>query len=259
MYNNDDNENLFDENDYNLIESFKEKELLLKGELEILNNQIINENEIEKQALDFVINQKLDNFKKNIIIEKTPLGNVLMFYNNVKESFEYYSDNIIPYRYLETVARKYVITYKCKSLFVNMKEELDDYEKKEKEKEDNEKKKREEEDNEKKKREEEDNLKEIRPLEKKDEKKSVFAKFKNYNKEAGYGKVNMVPHSKNNIPNNISKNQSEKIILKEKTNRYTYSGKFANYNLLQKVDRKIVDKKYKMTFAEYKKSQIKNE
>ena len=35
----------------------------------------------------------------------------------------------------------------------------------------------------KKKREEEDNLKEIRPLEKKDEKKSVFAKFKNYNKE----------------------------------------------------------------------------
>jgi alanyl-tRNA synthetase len=141
-----------------------------------------------------------------------------------------------------------------------MKEELDDYEKKKdkikEEKEDNEKKKREEEEEKKNKKERENKLKEIRPWEKK---KSVFTKFKNYNKEAGYGKVNMVPHSKNNIPNNINKNQSEKIILKDKTNRYTYSGKFANYNFLQKVDRKLVDKKYKMTFAEYKKSQIKNE
>lgn len=54
----------------------------------------------------------------NILIEQTPIGNVIMFYNSDKTRFEFYADKTIPYRFLETVARKYVITFKCKSVYV---------------------------------------------------------------------------------------------------------------------------------------------
>jgi hypothetical protein len=54
----------------------------------------------------------------NILIENTPNGNVIMFYNDTKVRFEFYADKSIPFRFLETVARKYVITFKCKSIYV---------------------------------------------------------------------------------------------------------------------------------------------
>jgi hypothetical protein len=85
-------------------------------------------------------------------------------------------------------------------------------------------------------------------------KKDVFAKFKNYNKESGTGKVNRgVAPPKNSIPNNNTKKSDEKIILKENSNRYTCEGKIANFNFLKKPDRKVTDKKYAMSFADYKK------
>ena len=62
--------------------------------------------------------------KNNFIIEHTPLGNVIMIYDSDRSSFKYYSDSTIPYRYLETVARKYVKTFNCRPLFVDMEEEL---------------------------------------------------------------------------------------------------------------------------------------
>jgi len=76
--------------------------------------------EIMKDATDlatkYVINQRLEKLKNCFVLEKTPLGNVLMFYNHEKLAFEYYSDSTIPYRYLETVSRKYVLTYKIRIL-----------------------------------------------------------------------------------------------------------------------------------------------
>jgi hypothetical protein len=86
-------------------------------------------------------------------------------------------------------------------------------------------------------------------------KKNVFAKFKNYNKESGTGKVNRgAAPPKNSIPNNNSvKKADEKTILKENANRYTCEGKIANFSFLKKPDRKVIDKKYAMTFADYKK------
>jgi hypothetical protein len=97
--------------------------------------------------------------------------------------------------------------------------------------------------------------------------KDVFAKFKSYNKEAGTGRVNTAPPPKNSIPQgrlvntnlNNKKNGSgsgtvnNKILLKENANRYSYQGKFLNFNILQKVDKKVVDKKYALTFADFKK------
>jgi len=94
--------------------------------------------------------------------------------------------------------------------------------------------------------------------------KDVYAKFKSYNKEAGTGRINTAPPPKNSIPQNRmnvnlkdtkkdSNGNNEKMLLKEKANRYSYQGKFLNFNMLQKVDKKVVDKKYALTFADYKK------
>jgi len=41
--------------------------------------------------------------------------------------------------------------------------------------------------------------------------------------------------------------------MKESANRYTYEGKFANFNFLQKIDRKIFNKKLGISFADFKK------
>lgn len=56
--------------------------------------------------------------KNNFLMETTPNGNVIMKYNNERQSFEYYSDKDIPYKYLETVARKFVKTFFCYEYYI---------------------------------------------------------------------------------------------------------------------------------------------
>jgi hypothetical protein len=199
-------------------------------------------------ARNFVIKERLDGLKNNFILEKTPLGNVIMYYNNSRESFEYYSDNTIPYRFLETVGRKYVKTFNCKQIYFDMEFELRKQKEAQELKELKELKELEE-------------LKELKLLEDSlkgnvelEKKKNVFAKFKSYNTESGTGKVNRgVAPPKNSIPNNTMKKKDEKYILKDNANRYTCEGKLANFSFLKKPDRKIVDKKYAMSFADFKK------
>ena len=247
------------EEDDETIKSLTEEKLgLEKALLELINNP----QDIEKlqsaarlKARQFVIDERLDKLKNSFIMEKTPLGNVLMLYNNKRGSFEFYSDNTIPYRYLETVSRKYVKTFGCRPIYCDMEEELKNYEKKLEEKE------REKEREELEKR----ILEEKRVLDEKnmivgpvaEPKKNVFAKFKSYNKEAGTGHVNIAAPPKNSIPNNkvTEKSSDEKVLLKENANRYSYEGKLSNFNFLKKVDRKVVDKKYAMTFADFKRLQ----
>ena len=183
--------------------------------------------EAEEQSLNFIINNRLDKLNSCYVMETTPQGNVLMIYDNKRNTFKYYSDNSIPYRYLEPVARKYVKLFNCRPIFVDMEEELrlaeEKWEKQRKEKEEK------EEEEERKKKEHENN-----PHIKKEEKKNVFAKFKSYNKDGASGKVNMVAPPKNSIP--MTKEQeNEKILLKEKANRYTYEGKMANFSFLKKL------------------------
>ena len=89
-----------------------------------------NKEKIKKEAHEYMKNKFLLKFKNSFILENTPLGNVSMCYNHEKESFEYYSDKTIPYRYLEPIARKYVSTFLCKKLYVNMEEELKEAKKK---------------------------------------------------------------------------------------------------------------------------------
>jgi hypothetical protein len=172
-----------------------------------------------------------------------------MIYQKDRGSFKYYSDHNIPYRYLEVVGRKYVKLFDCRPIFVDMEEELRLFEEKW-EKEQEVKKMKEEN---KKMREEDD--KKNKPVE---QKKNVFAKFKSYNKDAG-GKISMAAPPKNSIPNkSVTENkENEKVLLKERANRYTYEGKFANFNFLQKIERKVFNKKLGLSFADFKRIQQK--
>lgn len=178
-----------------------------------------------------------------VLFESTPVGNVIMLYNDTRKVFEYYSDSSVPYRYLETVCRKYVITFNCKHLYVVMESEL--------------KKNMEESKRISEEKEEKDKKEKNNPDTTNKPKKSVFAKFKSYNKEAGTGHVNIAVPPKNSIPNLRidTKHSNEPVVLKENVNRYSYQGKTGNYSFLKKVSRKI-DKNAAMTFADFKKQQL---
>jgi len=244
----------FDEKNFDEKKAIEEEINVMRSkfkELEkISDDEVIAKLKLE--AHEFVVKERLDNLKNNFIMEKTPLGNVIMYWNNSRESFEFYSDNTIPYRYLETVGRKYVKTFNCKSIYVDMEFELSEFERKQKGKQDvsmkllEDKKKMELEQN------TSFNSSSSLGLV---EKKNVFAKFKNYNKESGTGKVNRgAAPPKNSIPNNNNmKKADENVVLKENSNRYTCEGRLANFNFLKKPDRKVIDKKYAMSFADYKK------
>jgi hypothetical protein len=248
-----------DNNDTTYIKEKKEKILeeieLLRSDVNKIGDKLNNHNGLHKEAVEqannFVIKERLDKLKNNFIIEKTPLGNVVMYYNNERESFEYYTDNSIPYRFLETIGRKYVITFDCKPIYVDMANELKDCEQKLQEKDLKLSKEKEELDKRAKELEKDLELKKDREV----VKKNVFTKFKSYNKESGTGRVNTGAPPKNSIPNNTNnvKHSSGPILLKENSNRYTCMGRFANFNILKKIDRKNVDKKFAMSFSDFKK------
>jgi len=222
------------------------KNKLLK-QISELESMTITEEEISVNARDIIINNKLDKFIDNYILEYTPLGNIYMRYNNDKKSFEYFSNNSIPYRYLEPVGRKYVMTYWCKPIFVDIEEELkkaeEIYDKKV-----------------------EEDLKkvEMNKVLKSFNPKNVFVKLKDYNKNTKENSIRpmknrtdnnaMLPAQiKNNLPD-INK-KSEKMFLKEKANRYTWEGRLTNFCPLKKIDKKMIDKNLNMTYTEFKKLQ----
>lgn len=69
-----------------------------------------------------LIQERISNLKYSMVMEYTPVGNVIMYYKN--DAFEYYSDNTVPYRYLDTVCRKYVIRNLCTPLYVDINNEI---------------------------------------------------------------------------------------------------------------------------------------
>ena len=188
--------------------------------------------------------ERVEGLKNSIIMERTPLGNVIMFYDNNREGFTYYTDNNIPYRFLETVARKYVIMHNCRGIFVDMDEELTNAKNKLEEK----KRKRTEEE------EENMRMKELKqsiPL-----KRDVFAKLKVYNKDTGLKVAGVLGEQKYSTSKKPTEKDEENMILKEKANRYSCEGKIINFSFLKKVNRKDVDKKYATSFAEFKRMHL---
>jgi hypothetical protein len=116
--------------------------------------------------------EKIEGLKNMILMENTPLGNVIMYYDKSRETFIYYSDSNIPYRYLEVISRKYVVMNNCKQIHVDMEQEIKEAQEK----------------LEQKKQEEEEKKKQLEQQQNPDEKnsstivkKDVFAKLKKYN------------------------------------------------------------------------------
>lgn len=225
----------------------------LNGEYVELINLINTDNGLnelmmtaKKEANDYFVEQKLDNLMNCFVMETTPIGNVIMNYDKVTETFKYFSDFNVPYRYLEVIARKYVITFNCKPLFIDMEEALKNFEEKwEKynhyvgEKTLNEINTH-------------NNQTEQNIGNEENNKKNVFVKFKNYNNMTSIKNV----QDKNKISSNetIHKNKETEIKrIKENKNRYTYGGKLANFSFLKKINIKIFNKKLGISYADFKK------
>jgi len=59
-------------------------------------------------------------WKKRILFETTPRGNIIMYYDAYKQGFAYYSDSYnLPYALLNSVAMKYVIIFLCRDFFMD--------------------------------------------------------------------------------------------------------------------------------------------
>jgi hypothetical protein len=59
------------------------------------------------------------NKENKMVEEETPEGYVKMAYDDFTKSFFYWSKKSIAYKYLNTLARKYVILYECKELYID--------------------------------------------------------------------------------------------------------------------------------------------
>ena len=67
--------------------------------------------EFEKFPVIELSKERIKSLLNNVLFETTPKGNVIMYYDYDKESFNYYCDvKDISYLYLETVVRKYAIS-----------------------------------------------------------------------------------------------------------------------------------------------------
>ena len=77
----------------------------------------------KKQLVEILVqqNNELEKiWKSRILIEKSPRGNIIMYYDAYKQGFAYYSDtNGIPYNILNAVAMRYVINFQCRDFFMD--------------------------------------------------------------------------------------------------------------------------------------------
>ena len=79
--------------------------------------------ELEEHKIE---DDELEGLQEKSLEEETPLGVIKMHYNSEYGGFEWYCDTShVPYRFLETVVKKYIIEYNCLQLYVNLKEEID--------------------------------------------------------------------------------------------------------------------------------------
>jgi len=163
-------------------------------------------------------------WRRRILFVNTPRGNVIMFYDSFKQGFSYYSDQHISYAFLNAVAMKYVIIYRCRDFFIDeqilpmefpsrilelfKKEDIDANNKK----------------------------KEEGPG-KIDTKAGPFAKFKSYVKPSDPVSSAAVVKNKINLPRVVD--IKPPIITKDQMkNKFIYLGKTMNWNILTKVSKK---------------------
>ena len=167
-------------------------------------------------------------WKSRILMENTPRGNVMMYFNPYLLSYHYYSDEqIIPYKILEQVATKYVVMYRCKDFFIDVEKRpgnkiLEVLQK------------------------EEDSLKskkmKVNDITKcvniHSESKDVFAALKDYRSEAT--KPTDPKPIKPTDPNGLKEPTKKKVEEPKFSNKFVRIGKMCEFNITQKpVDKKI--------------------
>jgi hypothetical protein len=163
-------------------------------------------------------------WRRRILFVNTPRGNVIMFYDAFKRGFSYYSDQHISYAFLNAVAMKYVIIYRCRDFFVDEQILPEEFQSRILElfkKEDVEaiSKKKEE------------------GSGKIDTKTGPFAKFKSYVKPSDPVTSATVIKNKINLPRVVD--IKPPIMTKDQVkNKFIYLGKIMNWNILNKVSKK---------------------
>ena len=135
--------------------------------------------ELFKDAEQVVVNTKVEGLFNSYILELTPLGNVIMRYNSKSETFDYFSDNAIPYRILETISRKYVLRNNCMPLYIDMEQALKESEEKGRA------------------REKETKERELEKEKSSNKTKNIFANFKSYNKQSISNNIQNIPPPRN--------------------------------------------------------------
>jgi len=108
------------------------REYIRKNTTRFLQIIMDKNNEKNNENIDKIVYLKSDFFevlsdpnnrfepvwKKRILIENTPRGNIYMYYDIFKQGFAYYSDQTgIPYPILNAVAMRYVTIFRCMDFF----------------------------------------------------------------------------------------------------------------------------------------------
>ena len=97
-------ETLFDTNDQHFVNSNIHPELYCFEKFEKLSKE---ESEEER------------GWKRRILMQNTPRGNVIMFYDLFRQAFAYFSDVHMNYNTLNQCAMRYVRLYSCRDFFVD--------------------------------------------------------------------------------------------------------------------------------------------
>jgi len=245
-----------------ILEDIKEKEITeykkkYYDELSLLENKHYSDEELKQLT-------------NKILKEDTSYGVVHMFYNVDNGTFNYYCDDKnISYIFLDAIARKYAITYDCKCICVNFREEWKKakkiaYEEQEK------------------KEAQEKETQEKEGQEKNNKKKSIFAQYKSYEKTTrvtnnrkntkntkgdndidDYDSDHRIRHSKG-INKQLVDNKKGKSSIKRRrfninvkqTNRFTYKGNLNDYKDLEfknQITKDVTNVKNNLSFKDFKK------
>jgi hypothetical protein len=153
-----------------------------------------------------------EKWRRNILYETTPRGNIVMYYDVFKQGFAYYSDQTMNYTLLNVAAMKYCLYFSCLDFFIDeqvLKEHVSPFCQmiKDEETAENDKKR--------------ETMKQMLP----NMTGARFAKLKNYSTQPD------------------KSTQSDKVpekIQEYQINKFIHLGKISNFSFLQKVPKKQI-------------------
>lgn len=99
-----------------------------------MTHDLIQTEKYENKYVDYIDNindrklttDELVSLQHSVLLENTPMGTIVMYYHHESESFCFFCDRKdVPYKYLDTVARKYVKIFDCKMIYTSIGDELE--------------------------------------------------------------------------------------------------------------------------------------